>query len=156
MQRKSDDELALLLKPHLTQHGVSPSDDFLTKVIRVVRERAILVPDLWNTSWFFFTRPDQYDQQVYQKIWQPGTTGCISDFAKEVEKMTDFNKDTLHALVQEFTTSTGVKMGQLMNPLRLLMVGSNQGPGIMDLADVLGKEEFLERIETGIEKLNRL
>jgi glutamyl-tRNA synthetase len=58
--------------------------------------------------------------------------------------------------VQEFTTSAGVKMGQLMNPLRLLMVGSNQGPGMMDLADVLGKEEFLERIETGIEKLNRL
>jgi glutamyl-tRNA synthetase len=156
MQRKSDDELALLLKPYLTQHGVALSEDFLTKVIRVVRERAVLVPDLWNTSWFFFTRPEQYDQQVYQKIWQPGTTGWISNFAKEVEKMDVFNKDTLHALVQEFTTSAGVKMGQLMNPLRLLMVGSNQGPGMMDLADVLGKEEFLERIETGIEKLNRL
>ncbi len=156
MQQKSDDELALLLEPYLRQHGVSPSNDFLSKVIRVVRERAVLVPDLWNTSWFFFTRPEQYDQQVYQKIWLPATTGWISDFAKEVEKMDVFNKDTLHALVQEFTTSTGVKTGQLMNPLRLLMVGSNQGPGMMDLADILGKEEFLKRIETGMENLNRL
>jgi glutamyl-tRNA synthetase len=153
MQRKSDDELALLLKPFLTEHGVSPSADYLHKVIPVIRERAILVADLWNASWFFFIRPEQYDALVYQKIWQTGTDGWIKDFAAEVSTLADFNKDTLHALVQEYTTNTGVKMGQLMNPLRLLMVGTNQGPGMMDLADVLGKEEFLKRIEIGLGKL---
>jgi hypothetical protein len=40
-----------------------------------------------------------------------------------------------------------------MNPLRLLIVGNNQGPGIMDIAIILGKEEFLNRIETGLERL---
>jgi glutamyl-tRNA synthetase len=48
-----------------------------------------------------------------------------------------------------------MKMGQLMNPLRLLLIGNNQGPGIMDIATTLGKEEFLKRIETGLEKLPR-
>ncbi|MCX6269222.1 MAG: glutamate--tRNA ligase [Bacteroidetes bacterium] len=155
MQRKSDAELSQLLQPYLDQHGVSPSAYYLGKVIHIIRERVFLVPDLWSTSWFFFIRPGQYDTQVYQKIWQPGTTGWITDFAREVEKLEEFNKDTLHAVAQEYTTRTGVKTGQLMNPLRLLMVGSNQGPGMMDLADVLGKEEFLERITTGLEALSR-
>lgn len=155
MQRKSDDELSLLLAPFLDQHGVSPSAEYLGKVITIVRERASLVPDLWNTAWFFFLRPDQYDTQVFQKIWLSGTSGWITAFATEAEKLTEFNKDTLHALVQDFTTNNGVKMGQLMNPLRLLLVGSNQGPGIMDLADVLGKDEFLTRISIGLEKLSR-
>jgi glutamyl-tRNA synthetase len=150
MQKKSDDELTLLLRPWLEQHGVKPSAGYLAKVIHLVKERAFLVPDLWNNAWFFFVRPLQYDKQVYEKIWQPGTTGWIRDFAREVENMADFNHDTLHALVQDFTTRTGVKTGQLMNPLRLLMVGSNQGPGMMDLASVLGKKEFLERIEIGL------
>ncbi len=154
MMRKSDAELSLLLKPFLAEHGVSPDTDYLEKVIPVIRERAVLVADLWNASWFFFIRPDQYDAQVYQKIWQPGTDGRIRDFAAEVSKLADFNKETLHALVQDYTTKTGVKMGQLMNPLRLLMVGTNQGPGMMDLADVLGKDEFLKRIEIGLGKLS--
>jgi glutamyl-tRNA synthetase len=153
MQQKSEAELANLLQPFLMQHGVSPTPGYMAKVIRLVKERAFLIPDLWNTSWFFFIRPEQYDKQVFQKIWLPETSGWIIDFAKEVEKMNDFNKDTLHAVVQDFTVNTGIKTGQLMNPLRLLMVGSNQGPGMMDLADVLGKEEFLGRIYAGLEKL---
>jgi glutamyl-tRNA synthetase len=44
-------------------------------------------------------------------------------------------------------------MGQLMNPLRLLVVGGNYGPGMMDIAEILGKQEFLRRIRRGIEIL---
>jgi glutamyl-tRNA synthetase len=155
MQKKSDDELTTLLQPWLEQNGVTPSSDYLGKVIHLVKERAFLVPDLWNNSWFFFIRPEKYEMQVYQKIWQPGTTGWITDFAIEVGNLADFNHDTLHALVQDFTARTGVKTGQIMTPLRLLMVGSNQGPGMMDLAALLGQDEFLARISIGLEKLNK-
>jgi glutamyl-tRNA synthetase len=154
MQLKSDEELLQLLKPWLVEHRLTPLPDFVQKVVHLVKERAFLTGDLWENSWFFFLRPPQYDQQVFQKIWLPGTTGWLVDFAKEVAGMGDFNKDTLHALVQEYTLRTGVKMGQLMNPLRLLMVGSNQGPGMMDLAEVLGKDEFMARIQIGLERLN--
>ena len=50
-------------------------------------------------------------------------------------------------------TRKNIKMGQLMNPLRLLVVGSSQGPGMMDIAEILGKEEFLRRINIGIEEM---
>jgi glutamyl-tRNA synthetase len=153
MQKQPVEELARLLGPWLEEHNVSPAGEYLIRVVNLVRERAFVVPDLWDNAWFFFFRPEQYDMQVYQKIWQEGTTGIITAFAGEAGKLADFNKETLHRMVQEFTTANGVKMGQLMNPLRLLMVGSNQGPGMMDMADLLGKEEFLERLRTGLLKL---
>jgi glutamyl-tRNA synthetase len=146
-------ELADLMKPVLESHGLHPDAGFLETVITLTRDRAFLVPDLWNNSWFFFLRPAEYDQQVFQKIWHPGTSSSVQSFAVEVAKMDQFDKDKLHELVQEFTTRTGIKMGHLMNPLRLLTVGSNQGPGMMDVAEVLGKEEFLERIRIGLEQL---
>jgi glutamyl-tRNA synthetase len=77
----------------------------------------------------------------------------IRDFYRDADLLEDFNKESLHALVQDFTVRSGIKTGQLMNPLRLLMVGSNQGPGMIDLAEVLGKKEFLERIYTGLERI---
>lgn len=155
LQKKSDHELTLLLNPWLAQHGVSASAEFQEKVIHLVRERAFLIPDLWNNSWFFFVRPQQYDEQVYQKIWQPGTTGWLRDFAIQASKLVEFDKDAMHLLIQDFITKNGIKMGQLMTPLRLLLVGSNQGPAIMDMAEVLGQEEFLHRIGSGLEMLSR-
>lgn len=154
MQRKSDQELAMLLEPSFKQHRLNPSTGYVQKVIHLVKERAFLVGDLWDNAWFFFIRPQQYDQQVYLKIWLPETTCWINDFLKEAEKLTVFNQDTLHMLVRDFTARTGIKMGQLMNPLRLLIVGSSQGPGMMDIAEVLGREEFLERVQTGLEQIN--
>ena len=153
LQKKSDEALSDLMKHDLARHAVSPSPDYLAKVIHLIRERAFLVPDLWNTSWFFFLRPAEYDTQVYQKTWQPATTQWICDFISETEKIDDFNKESLHALVQDFIVRKGIKTGQLMTTLRLLVVGSNQGPGMMDMAEVLGKDEFLERIRRGLNKL---
>ncbi|MEI7500576.1 MAG: glutamate--tRNA ligase [Bacteroidota bacterium] len=154
MQRKSDAQLSLLLKPFLEHNRVSSSDDYISRVIRLVKERAFLIPDLWNSAWFFFMRPEHYDEKVYQKIWQPETSNWIESFSLEIEKLDKFNKDTLYALVQDYTLNTGVKMGQLMNPLRLLIVGSNQGPGMMELAEILGKNEFLERIRIGLKNIS--
>jgi glutamyl-tRNA synthetase len=66
--------------------------------------------------------------------------------------MNEWTHDAIHALVQEFTARKGVKTGQLMTPLRLLMVGSNQGPGMMDLAALIGKDEFLRRVSSGLDR----
>ncbi len=156
LQRKTDEELSLLLKPWLDKNGVLPLPEMLSKVIHLVKERAFLVPDLWSNSWYFFMRPVHFDSQVYQKIWQSGTNSLVTEIANEIETLTVLNKDTFHTLIQEYTQRTGIKTGLLMNPLRLLMVGSNQGPGMMDLADVLGKEEFLTRIRLGLESLAHL
>ena len=64
------------------------------------------------------------------------------------------SKDTLHEAAAVFSAAKEIKMGQLMNPLRLLVVGSVQGPGMMDIAVLLGKETFIRRIEKGIQQLN--
>ncbi|MEI6682815.1 MAG: glutamate--tRNA ligase [Bacteroidota bacterium] len=150
IQKKNEEELALYLAPLLTQHEIAPSLDYQLSVIRLVKDRVSLIPELWSNSWYFFIRPSAYDQQVYQKIWQPGTTGWITELAGEIALLQEFNKDTFHDLVQQYTARTGVKMGQIMNPLRLLIIGSNQGPGMMDMAGVIGKTEFLERIAIGL------
>jgi glutamyl-tRNA synthetase len=56
-------------------------------------------------------------------------------------------------LIEEFIGRSQVKMGQLMNPLRLLIVGSSQGPGMMDILFMIGKEDSLARIVNGIKNL---
>jgi len=151
--RKSDEELAAYLEPELERLSVRPSGEYLAKVLSLTKERAFLAGDLWCNAWFFFERPGSYDPQVKEKIWKPETPGIIRAFAEEASEHMDFTADIFHTLVQDFTQKAGIKAGQLMNPLRLLLVGSNQGPGITDIAALLGREEFLARVRVGLERL---
>ena len=38
-------------------------------------------------------------------------------------------------------------MGQVMNTLRLALVGAGKGPGMYDVTSFIGKEETLRRID---------
>ena len=124
----------------------------MEKVIALTKDRATLIPDLWTNSWFFFKAPVTYDEQVIQKMWNPETREIVEGFVAEAKLLSNWTKETFFQLVKNYTSETGLKMGQLMNPLRLFVVGSNQGPGMMDIAGLLGKSEFLSRIESGLLK----
>lgn len=151
--KKPEKELIGLLKQELEKRNLHFEDPYIATVIHLIKERANLIPDLWNNSWFFFVPPTAYDEQVVQKVWNPAPVvfALLTSFLKEAEAISEWNHDQVHAFIQDFISRKDMKMGQLMNPLRLLMAGNNQGPGIMDIATTLGKEEFLKRIETGLE-----
>jgi glutamyl-tRNA synthetase len=44
-------------------------------------------------------------------------------------------------------------LGQVMNTLRLALVGAGKGPGMFDVTEFLGKEETLKRIDAIIANL---
>lgn len=146
----TEDTLSGFLKTELSSRGLNFSNDYVRSVIHLIRDRVFLIPDLWNCSWFFFTAPKVYDPQVFQKIWKSDTEGLIRLFSIELKKLPGFTHEGLHLFIQEFCDRNSVKMGQVMNPLRLLTVGSNQGPGMQDIILLLGKDEFLSRIDNGL------
>jgi len=73
-------------------------------------------------------------------------------FLNEAEEI-DWQQDSIQSFFQEFIFRHKINMGQLMNPLRLLIIGNNQGPAMIEIATILGKREFFKRIETGLVKL---
>jgi glutamyl-tRNA synthetase len=161
IQRLSDGELAEILRQsevsgqqsEVRSQQPAEGEEHIIKICRLIKDRVVLIPDLWKNASFFFTAPDTYDEQVFNKIWKPETTGLVTSFAEEAVLLKEWTKESIHDLIEGFTTRKGIKMGQLMTPLRLLVVGSNQGPGMMDILFLLGKEEMANRIMRGIDKL---
>jgi glutamyl-tRNA synthetase len=47
-------------------------------------------------------------------------------------------------------------MGQIMNTLRLALVGAGKGPGMYDVTAFIGKDECLKRIDYLLENLKPL
>ncbi len=147
-------ELAELLIPILETKNIDVCVEYVEQVCELIHDRAVLIPDLWTQSHFFFLDPESYDEKVVAKIWKAETPLMLSEYIQVLESTEPFTKENIEFSTKEFVQKKGIGMGQLMNPLRLTVVGTNAGPGMMDMMAVIGKEFIIPRIRQGIDKIN--
>ena len=67
----------------------------------------------------------------------------------------DFTVENTEKATREWIEANGLSMGQIMNSLRLALVGAGKGPGMFDVCELLGKEETLARIDRALERLGK-
>ena len=149
-------ELAVLLIPFLEEKNIDVCEDYVEKVCALIHERVVLIPDLWTQSQFFFLDPENYDEKVVAKVWKAETPALLADYALLLSTLEPFDKHKIESATKEFVEQKNIGMGQLMNPLRLLVVGTSAGPGMADMMKVIGKEFILTRIEKGLRSLAKV
>ena len=64
-----------------------------------------------------------------------------------------FIADEVKHLLNNILERNGVKLGMVMQALRLAITGVEAGPDLMAIIEIIGKEETIKRLETAIEKL---
>jgi len=57
-----------------------------------------------------------------------------------------FDAPALEAQFKEMAAAAGIKAGDLLMPLRVMLVGAKFGPGVFEIAVMLGKDESLNRV----------
>jgi glutamyl-tRNA synthetase len=65
-----------------------------------------------------------------------------------------FDATNLEVTLKATAAKLGVKVGVLVHPTRLAVTGSNAGPSLYHLLEVLGREKVLERIDRGLAKIS--
>jgi glutamyl-tRNA synthetase len=153
LSKKTPQELAKLLIPILQQNDIDIREDYVERVCDLIHDRAVLIPDLWTQSHFFFLDPESYDEKVVARIWKAETPTLLAEYIPVLEAIEPFTKENIELSTKEFVQNKGVGMGQLMNPLRLTIVGTSSGPGMMETIPVIGKKNIISRIQSGIKKI---
>jgi glutamyl-tRNA synthetase len=146
LKQKSDDELADSFLAVLKQKNIDAGKEYIIKVIALVRERVSFINELWDQSHYFFKAPAGYDPKEIKKYWKDDSPAIISSITSLLENISPFNSPAIENAVKKFTEDTGTGFGKIMNPLRILIVGSNSGPHLFDVMELLGKDEILKRL----------
>jgi glutamyl-tRNA synthetase len=75
-----------------------------------------------------------------------------------LEKISNWNEQVIHDELMNLVQRLGVKNSQVLWPVRTAVTGKEVSPGgAIEIAYILGKDETIERIKAGINKLeNRL
>lgn len=146
-------ELAKQYLPELNAKGVNPPMETLARICGMAKERSTFVSDFWDNSWFFFQAPDKYDEGTVQKKWNADAAGLLKELAAKFEGVADFTHDNIQAAFNTFLEEKALKIGAMLPLFRLSVTGLGQGPGMFDVAEILGKDETLARVNRAITTL---
>lgn len=106
----------------------------------------------------FFEKLPEYDNSLFvhkkMKTNEENSKTALLAVRELFENQTDWSFDALHDAAMGLVEKLGVKNGQLLYPLRVALSGKAFTPGGgIELAEILGRDESLKRIDTAINKL---
>ena len=138
--------LAEYLIPVLVSRGIEADKEYVEHVVELIRDRAVLLTDLWGLSDYFFIAPMQYDPKVKEKFWKEETPSILKGVVKLLADIDSFSKESVEEELHRYIKDSGFQMGSVMNCIRLALVGESKGPGVADIMALLGREEAISRI----------
>ena len=152
LQIQSDSDLAKSYAPLLESKGITISNDRLTKLVSLIKERANFVTEFWSLSDYFFEAPTSYDEKA-TKNWKEDTGDLMKQLIVVLEGIDAFSSYKIETIVKAWMTENEIGMGKIMQPFRLSLVGALKGPHLFDIADFIGKQETINRIQKAISVL---
>ena len=148
LQLENDDNLAEAFEKILVEKNINTSLD-IKRIVSLVKERADFVNDFWELSNYFFEAPTTYDEKA-SKNWKEDTSDILKRVIIEINKITDFASLNIETILIEWMTINEIGMGEVMQPLRLSLVGALKGPHLFDIIEIIGKAETIKRIDKAI------
>lgn len=139
------------VKKLLAQSDITVTDDvLLDKVIVLVKDRCTLLPEFVSQSSFFFKAPEKLDVDAVKPKWNDDKKNFFIAYAEKLQPIVEWNTTTLENSFKELAAEKNIKPGELQLPLRIMLVGGKFGPPVFNIAELLGKEETVSRINTAI------
>ena len=154
IQLRSDRDIADMFRPVLESHGIKDADQaYVEKVVGLMKERVSFVPELWPLTYYFFVAPTAYDEKTRKKRWREDSAVQLTELIEVLRGREPFDVEGTEAYVKEWIAAKGYHLGNIMNAVRLALVGQGIGPQIFHITEAIGKDETIRRIQRAIEVL---
>lgn len=128
-------------------------DDKMGDILSLERERITTLAELPEALRFIFSLP-AYDKQML--VWKKSSAEELNAIFPELIKVLntisiqEWTKENLENIIGEWIKEKAYSIGSVMWPLRVALSGQEKSPGPFEIAEVLGKEETLRRIQTAL------
>lgn len=115
-------------------------------VLSWAAQRLNLIQDLTSSKLsFLWVKPSNFKLQDL-------SAAQLQQLMQQLEALKDFEKDQLNDALKNYAKKQEIKFPTLMKTLRGALSGLQEGPGVAEMMEVLGKTVVLERLEETIKK----
>jgi len=137
----AEEVLHFLAKPEIA------NDAYFKRILELVKERLVLLSDFWPQASFFFTEPTSIDVDSVKPKWSAEKGAFFTNLIHQFSQSNSWDSVALEELFKTQAEQAGLKVGELMLPFRIMLVGGKFGPAVFDIAATIGKEKTLQRIQ---------
>jgi glutamyl-tRNA synthetase len=154
LRSKPTAELAGYLIAEAKKEGVAIPSDKINSIVNLVKDRATFPADLWKESKFMVVAPGSFDEEIASKKWNTDAVKVLSAYAVALESFSgEFDLVSAKALLESTAETEGIKLGKVMQAVRLAVTGSGAGPDLMVVFAILGPVEVAKRIRFALSTL---
>ena len=154
IRRMKPEEVASLLIPYLKEKGlvkerIEPKEkEMIRKIAQMEQNRLKVLSEITDLADFFFKKDFIYEPKAVEKrLNKEYVPFLLKETKKEINELASFTEEELEDLLRNLTKKFSFSTGEVFHPLRVALTGRTRGPGLFELAVVLGKEEVLRRID---------
>ncbi|WP_285010077.1 glutamate--tRNA ligase [Pedobacter faecalis] len=124
------------------------TDKYFLNVVRLVKDRCTLLSDFKLQAGYFFKAPEVFDVDAVKPKWTEIKANFFSAFADTITD--ERSASDLEERFKLLSAEHGLKAGEVMLPFRVMLVGGKFGPGVFDIAAMLGAQETIQRIRSAV------
>ena len=134
--------------------GFAP--DYIQAAVATCVGKVRILAELPAYAGFYFKDDFEYHPDSIAKNFTEENKPRLQAVRDAFAGVNVFDAANLEIALKATATTLGVKAGVLVHPTRLAVTGSNAGPSLYHLLEILGKEKTLSRIDRGLQVVQRL
>ncbi|MBS1552564.1 MAG: glutamate--tRNA ligase [Bacteroidetes bacterium] len=146
------DKLTEMALPYFSKAGFEISDkDRIKKILLLIRVYLNKLDDIPDNIVYFIKKEIELESENLKEFLTADSSKKV--FEKLSEKISLLDKldpENYKTAVSEVQKETGIKGKALFKPLRIALTGSENGPELPMIADILGKEKVLDLLKRWI------
>ncbi|MGQ0809960.1 MAG: glutamate--tRNA ligase [Nitrospiraceae bacterium] len=157
IQNSPSGAVARALIPFLERAGLKDevkavSAEWLEKLVVTVRERTKSLVEMATWARPYFGQEVSVEADAADKFLTPSIVPALTQLTARFEALPHFSRETWESAFKQVITETGLKMGQLAQPVRVALTGRTASPGLFEVIELLGRDRTLLRLRKGIER----
>ena len=157
LRNSSDWELAKFIISDAAQEGFDLDQKLAEQAAALTKGRVTFPADLWKESSFLIKPLSTFDEEIAAKRWNSDAVGVLNQFANSLETFQgEFTLEKIKEMLNSAAEKEEVKLGKVMQALRLSVTGSGKGPDLMEVFIILGAAEVAKRIRFALSTLTQI
>jgi glutamyl-tRNA synthetase len=125
-------------------------ESYVKSALETCKGKFRLFTELPAYCGFYFTDEVAFNPEGVAKHFVPENKQRLMAVREAFSGLGTFDAATLETTLKATAATLGVKVGVLVHPTRLAVTGSNAGPSLYHLLEILGKEKVLARIDRAL------
>lgn len=151
------EQFAQIAEPYIRQAVRKPEID-AAAIAALLQQRTEVLTDIPAKLGFFDELPD-YDNSLYihkkSKTDEAVSKEMLTAVIPVLEAVSDWDDEHIHDALTGLAEKLEVKNAKLMWPVRIAVTGTAVTPGgAVEICRILGKEETMNRLRNGLERLS--